>query len=610
MRLAAIIGASFLFGMTAFSQSLEEFRAPNELESAYIGVSSALGEASLCANISSRALNRVRKPSLTRSLCYYHTALTVSDEELCSSVAPVPVETGMMAWLDPERCRQQVEALRGLGRPPSPTVHLDTFLEAAGYTLDGPPQAMFDEILADPRRRADLLLRLDDMPDFSEDTDIESGFTEEEAQREKSWVLGRALRLCVAGRSEASCDESSLQLVREDGLRRAGLLPPAELSDFRRATEAEQAFMQLADTLRDPQLCDGVGRDVLSVGWSQEPGLAFVPARSACRFRVAALMRSPDACAGVQPVSDTSLDGARATESECRKLAKQGQEIFAARSQTPDWESFLEMLQYGDGSKRTTSDWRNLAAHLANPLNKDHDGFRARVRAAARWYAANRDERRLLAYTVPELQVNAHQFAATRFHCSLNWADVQTRDPGQPKSYWTPERPSFSLINEAGAKVTQDDFKGRYMLAYFGFTYCPDVCPVSLATIMAAMKDLGPSADAIKPVFFTLDARRDTAPVLATYVKRFGEDFSGLTGSPEAIERAARSFNVYYFAGESDGRYVVEHTSYFYLVDPDGETVKYFEYGVNPHDMAAEIKAIIDGEAPTPGGGVRHAATR
>src|SRR6185436_926070 len=112
----------------------------------------------------------------------------------------------------------------------------------------------------------------------------------------------------------------------------------------------------------------------------------------------------------------------------------------------------------------------------------------------------------------------------------------------------------FSLVGADGKPVTDRDFRGRYMLIFFGFTHCPDICPAELQVMSAALDALGSKADEVVPVFVTLDPERDTSEVVGTYVKNFGKNFVGLTGSPSAIANAAKDYRVTYSKFEYNGR--------------------------------------------------------
>ena len=104
----------------------------------------------------------------------------------------------------------------------------------------------------------------------------------------------------------------------------------------------------------------------------------------------------------------------------------------------------------------------------------------------------------------------------------------------------------FSLVGADGKPVTDRDFRGRYMLIFFGFTHCPDICPAELQVIAQALEQLGDKAKTVVPIFITLDPERDTPEAMANYVKSFGPNFVGLTGSPEAIAAAAKAYRVAY----------------------------------------------------------------
>ncbi len=130
----------------------------------------------------------------------------------------------------------------------------------------------------------------------------------------------------------------------------------------------------------------------------------------------------------------------------------------------------------------------------------------------------------------------------------------------------------FQLTDDHGRSVTDADYRGRWMLVYFGYTNCPDACPLTLQKIAATLKDLGPLADRLAPLFVTVDPARDTPSQLLSYVENFDPRIVGLTGSSEQIAAAAKAYRVYYApdAPEKSGAYVVGHSSFLYLTDPDG----------------------------------------
>jgi protein SCO1/2 len=154
----------------------------------------------------------------------------------------------------------------------------------------------------------------------------------------------------------------------------------------------------------------------------------------------------------------------------------------------------------------------------------------------------------------------------------------------------------FSLVGADGKPVTDRDFRGRYMLIFFGFTHCPDICPAELQVIAQALDQLGDKAKNVVPVFITLDPERDTPEAMANYVKSFGPNFVGLTGSPEAIAAAAKAYRVSYSKVEnndSPGDYSVDHSALVYLMDPEGRYVTHFSYGLSAEQMAEKLGKLL-----------------
>src|SRR6185312_12588134 len=104
----------------------------------------------------------------------------------------------------------------------------------------------------------------------------------------------------------------------------------------------------------------------------------------------------------------------------------------------------------------------------------------------------------------------------------------------------------FTLVGKDGKPVTDQDFRGKYMLVFFGFTHCPDICPAELQMVAEALDRLGDKANEVIPIFISVDPERDTPEVLAAYVKSFGPKFVGLTGSPDQIAAATKAYRVSY----------------------------------------------------------------
>ena len=154
----------------------------------------------------------------------------------------------------------------------------------------------------------------------------------------------------------------------------------------------------------------------------------------------------------------------------------------------------------------------------------------------------------------------------------------------------------IALIGADGQEVTEAVFAGGPAVIYFGYTYCPDVCPTSLNTITEAMDLLGGDAGAVTPIFITVDPKRDGTEVVGDYAEAFHERMVGLTGRPEQIAAAAKAFRVVYLArdmGRSDDDYLVDHSSYYYLMDADWNLAAVMVHEITPEQMAAAIKQLL-----------------
>jgi len=148
----------------------------------------------------------------------------------------------------------------------------------------------------------------------------------------------------------------------------------------------------------------------------------------------------------------------------------------------------------------------------------------------------------------------------------------------------------FSLIDQDGMPRTDADFRGKYMLVFFGYTYCPDVCPTTLAVISAALDMMGQRADRIVPIFISVDPERDTPEAMKTYLSAYGGHWVGLTGTDEEIAEAAKAYRVYYRANKDEGaNYSVDHSGVVYLMKPDGTYLANYSLSNSPDAMAADL---------------------
>ncbi len=151
----------------------------------------------------------------------------------------------------------------------------------------------------------------------------------------------------------------------------------------------------------------------------------------------------------------------------------------------------------------------------------------------------------------------------------------------------------FTLVDHDGKARSSDDFRGEHLLIFFGYTYCPDVCPNVLTDMALALDTLGDDAASVRPVFITVDPARDTPEKLKPYVANFHPRLVGLTGSEEAVSGVAKAYRVYFAKSKTEaapGEYLMDHTSIIYLMGPDGRYLTHFTHGTTAETMAARIR--------------------
>lgn len=155
----------------------------------------------------------------------------------------------------------------------------------------------------------------------------------------------------------------------------------------------------------------------------------------------------------------------------------------------------------------------------------------------------------------------------------------------------------FTLAGSGGAQVSDASFRGCYMVVFFGFTHCPDVCPAKLEEIARTLEALGPAAGRVAPVFISVDPERDTPDLAADYAAYFDRRIVGLSGTPDQVFEVAKAYRAYYQRVDlEDGSYVVDHSALVYLMGPDGAFREIFRPDETPDAMAAKIAAIIEQE--------------
>ena len=153
----------------------------------------------------------------------------------------------------------------------------------------------------------------------------------------------------------------------------------------------------------------------------------------------------------------------------------------------------------------------------------------------------------------------------------------------------------FELTDHTGKRVTDQDFRGKYTVIFFGFTFCPDVCPSALQVMSAALDKIGPKAERITPLFISVDPERDTPAQLATYVQSFHPRLIGLTGSPEDIARVVKAYRVYAKKVEdpkSSAGYTYDHSSIIYVMNPDGTYRTHLAHTTNVDAMADRLAKL------------------
>lgn len=153
----------------------------------------------------------------------------------------------------------------------------------------------------------------------------------------------------------------------------------------------------------------------------------------------------------------------------------------------------------------------------------------------------------------------------------------------------------FRLVDGNGHGVTDQSFRGKAMLVYFGYTHCPDACPTALQDLTAALDKLPPEArEQARIVFITVDPERDTPDVMKSYAGAFGPEVVGLTGSREAVAEVARGYRVYYARhAETGGGYSMDHSGLIYLMDKDGRFVSVFTPQATPDEMAGAVRKLV-----------------
>jgi protein SCO1/2 len=153
---------------------------------------------------------------------------------------------------------------------------------------------------------------------------------------------------------------------------------------------------------------------------------------------------------------------------------------------------------------------------------------------------------------------------------------------------------SLQLTDHQGRERRLEDFRGKAVVLFFGFTHCPDVCPTTLADVAAALKQLGPDAQRVQVLFVTVDPERDTRELLAKYVTAFDPRFLGMYGDAAATQRTAKEFKIYYEKRKAGDSYSVDHSGQTYVIDPQGRLRLLVRHDRIASDLPDDLKTLLE----------------
>jgi protein SCO1 len=153
----------------------------------------------------------------------------------------------------------------------------------------------------------------------------------------------------------------------------------------------------------------------------------------------------------------------------------------------------------------------------------------------------------------------------------------------------------FTLTVPDGTTVTDETYRGRWLLVFFGYTFCPDTCPTTLSQVALSLQKLGADAAKVQPIFITVDPVRDTPEVMGQYTEAFDSRIVGLTGSPQQVAAVMEEYGAYSAQREigAGGDYLVDHSTYIYIIDPSGKFVRGLDSSTRSSDIADTLRNII-----------------
>jgi len=158
--------------------------------------------------------------------------------------------------------------------------------------------------------------------------------------------------------------------------------------------------------------------------------------------------------------------------------------------------------------------------------------------------------------------------------------------------------PDFALTSQDGGRVSSADFPGKTLVVFFGYTSCPDVCPLTLSKLGRAFQEMGEDGSRIQVLLITVDPPRDTPERLRRYLSNFNPSFLGLTGSREEIRQVADGFGAYFSDPRGEGNYTVDHTARTFVIDPSGRIVLTFPVTATSDEMARDLTKLLEGDEP------------
>jgi protein SCO1/2 len=181
---------------------------------------------------------------------------------------------------------------------------------------------------------------------------------------------------------------------------------------------------------------------------------------------------------------------------------------------------------------------------------------------------------------------------------ALGWLQVEKFGLGRTQSVITSSGvPAiggpFSLVNHRGERVTQDTFRGKPTVYFFGFTHCPEVCPTTLFEMTQRLNELGPDADRLNVVFMTVDPERDTPDLLKTYLESFDPRIVALTGTPDEVAATAKAFRISYKKVPTGDGYTMDHTSSVIVQDADGQLITLIDYHEEASSALAKLRRAL-----------------